>query len=241
MSVAEFNRIFTVKQAIGYLGQIERVLKKEALDDSEEGYFYTGLRHVFAEIDGMGKLYQGERGTGNTTENAIAFGTEYLGRINPCYKCLYGLLVDMYRHGLAHTHLTKSIKFRGARNRWITVGWAMSDEKGHRHRHLTIEQREARYFRLWLNVPQLVEDTLKALAAYRSDLQRAGDNSPLFRRFKVGYIGTAAVFQEPSPLSSVGTPLKKRTRKHPLVLKSYSADGIAWIQKKTSSGSAWRQ
>jgi len=121
MSVAEFNRSFTVEQAVAYLGQIEKVLRKEALDNSEEGYFYTVLRHVFAEIDGFGKLYCGVFREANTTENAIAFGTEYLGRVSRRYRNSYGLLVDMYRHGLAHTHLTKCVKFRDARNRWITV------------------------------------------------------------------------------------------------------------------------
>ena len=117
----------------------------------------------------------------------------------------------------------------------------MSDEKRHRSRHLTIERREPRYFRLWLHVPKLVEDALKALRKYRSDLQKEGAGSPLFRRFKVGYIGTAAVFQEPPPSSSVGKPLKKRARKQPLILKSYSADGLAWLQKEISSGNAWKQ
>ncbi len=241
MSVAEFNQSFTVEQAVGYVGQVGKILRREALDHSEKSHFYRGLRNVFAEIDGMGKLYCGERGTGHTTENAIAFGAEYLGRVTPRYKELYGLLVDMYRHGLAHTHVAKCVKFRDARYRWITVGWAMSDKKRHRSRHLTVERREARYFRFWLHVPKLVEDTLKALGKYRSDLQKEGTVSPLFRRFKVGYIGTAAVFQEPPPPSSGGKPSKKRTRKQPLILKSYSTDGLAWLQKEISSGNAWKE
>src|SRR5262249_55341397 len=190
MSVAEFNRSFAVEHAAAYVGQVRKILRGEALDYSEKSHFYRGLRNVFAEIDGMGKLFRGERGTRNTAENGVAFGVDYLGRVNPRYKELYGLIIDMYRHGLAHTHVAKCIRFRDARNRWITVGWAMTDMKGHRSRHLTIEQKEARYFRLWLHVPQLVEDTLKSLAEYRSDLQKAGAKSPLFRRFKVGYIGT---------------------------------------------------
>jgi hypothetical protein len=241
MSVAEFERTFSVKQAVGFLGQIENTLRKEGMDLSEEGYFYTGLRHVFAEIDGLGKLYAGERGTTNTVENAILFATEYLGRVDGRYRDLYGLLVDMYRHGLAHTHLTKSIRFRDPAKRWVTIGWAMTDEKAHRSRHLTVEQGEARFFRLWLHIPKLVEDTLKAIRGYRSDLRKKGRLSSLFKQFKLGYMGTAAVFQEPAPPSSAGKPTRKGTRKLPLILKHYSADGLGWIHDEISSGKAWKK
>jgi hypothetical protein len=240
MSVAEFERTFSIGQAAGFLGQIEKTLRNEALDRSERGLFYTGFRHVFAEIDGLGKLYVGERGTQNTVENAIAFAREFLGRVNPRYRDLYGLLVDMYRHGLAHTHLTKSFRFRDSAKRWITTGWAITDGKAHRNRHLTVEQREARFFRLWLHVPKLVHDTLKAIKEYRSDLEKEGVASTPFRRFKVGYIGTAAVFQEPVAPSPAGKPPKKRPRKHALTLKQYSAEGLAWLQHEISSGSAWK-
>jgi hypothetical protein len=241
MSVAEFERSFSIEQAVGFLGQIEKTLRREALDHSEGGFFYTGFRHVFAEIDGLGKLYVGERGTHNTVENAIAFAREFLGRVDTRYRDLYGLLVDMYRHGLAHTHLTKTFRFRGLANRWITVGWAITDGKAHNERHLTVEQKEARFCRLWLHVPTLVKDTLKAIKEYQSDLEKEGSGSTLFRRFKVGYIGTAAVFQEPATPSPAGKPPKKRPRKQPLTLKQYSADGLAWLQNEISSGHAWKE
>jgi hypothetical protein len=240
MSVAEFNRSFTIEHPAAYVGQVRKILRSEALDYSEKSHFYRGLRNVFAEIDGMGKLYCGERGTGNTAENAIAFGIEFLGRVTPRYKKLFGLIVDMYRHGLAHTHVTKCFRFRDAKHRWITIGWAMSDEKAHRSRHLTVERKETRYFRLWLQVPRFVEDALKAIGAYRSDLEKAGTtHSPLFLRFKAGYIGTASVFQEPQPPSPSGKPPKKRSRRQRLLLKDYSAEGLTWLQNEISSGNAW--
>lgn len=240
MSVAEFDRCFTVEHAAAYVGQVRRILRGEALDYSEKSHFYRGLRNVFAEIDGMGKLYRGERGTRNTAENGVAFGVEYLGRIDLGYKELYGLIIDMYRHGLAHTHVAKCFRFRDAHNRWITVGWAMSDEKQQRARHLTIERRGTRYFRLWLHVPKLVEDTLRAFAEYRSDLKKKGARSALFMRFKSGYIGTASVYQE-SPSPSPAAKPKKSSKKQPLTLKHYSADGLAWIRRTISSGHAWSQ
>lgn len=239
MSVAEFNRTFSIDQAAGFLAQIENTLRKEARDLTERGFFYTGLRHVFAEVDGLGKLYVGERGTKNTVENAISFATEYLGRVDRRYRDAYGLLVDMYRHGLAHTHLTKSIRFRGPTPGWVTVGWALTDEKAHRRRHLTVERRETRFFRIWLHVPKFVDHTLKAIKEFRLDLRKEGQHSSLFRQFKHGYIGTAGVFQEPAPPSPAGKPSKKGTRKQPLILKLYSANGVTWIRNVISSGKAW--
>jgi hypothetical protein len=148
MSLAEFERTFSVRQAVGFLSQVAITLRQEALDLTEAGRFYTGLRHVFAEIDGLGKFYAGEHGTKDTVENAVGFGKEYLGRSDPRYRDLYGLLVDMYRHGLAHTHLTKSFRIRDSANRWIVVGWAMTDEAAHRSQHLTVERVTGQFYRL---------------------------------------------------------------------------------------------
>jgi hypothetical protein len=125
--------------------------------------------------------------------------------------------------------------------RWITIGWALTDEKTHEDRHLTVEQKEAHFFRLWLHVPKLVRDTLKAIKEYRSDLEEEGSTSTLFRRFKVGYIGTAAVFQEPAAPSPAGKPPKKRPLKQPLTLKQYSAEGVAWLQNEILSRNAWKE
>src|SRR5947209_13482769 len=82
MSVAEFNRSFSVGQAVGFLAQITGTLQQEAIALPREGDFYTGIRHAFAEIDGLGKLLCGEQGKENTAQHAIAFGAEYLGRVN---------------------------------------------------------------------------------------------------------------------------------------------------------------
>jgi hypothetical protein len=237
MSVAEFNRSFSVTKALAFLDQVKATLRKEATN-LPQGAYYTGLRHVFAEIDGLGKLYRGERGPQNTAENAIAFGTGYLGRVNQLYRDLFGLLVDMYRHGLAHTHLSKSIKFRGARNRWITVGWAITDDPSHRPLHLTLQRWEPRYFALWLHVPQLVEDTLQAINSYGADLVNEGETSLLFARFKKGYIGTASVFQEAPPPSTSTKPRPKRKPQARLTLKHYSKPGVTWIRDQISSRKA---
>src|SRR5437667_2533607 len=102
MTLAEFRKRFGLDQAVGFLGQVKGSLVREAKELPGEGHFYTGLRHAFAEIDGLGKLFQGEAGKQDSAANAIAFGEEYLGRVNDRYRHLFGLVYDMYRHGLAH-------------------------------------------------------------------------------------------------------------------------------------------
>jgi hypothetical protein len=244
MSLAEFHRTFTVSKAVALLSQIEGTLRKEARKVAE-GHYYSGLRHAFAEIDGLGKLYCGERGTSNTAKNAICFGRDYLTLANSSYRDLFGLLMDMYRHGLAHTHLAKSIRFRGPANRWITVGWAISDEGSLRFSHLTLFQRDMHFFVLMLHVPQFVRDTLLAIQRYRRDLRQQGETSRLFSRFKRGYIGTAAVFSErasppggatPASLRGSGKPKQKGKRSEPLLLNAYSIQGLAWIRQEINRG-----
>jgi len=164
MSVAEFRRSFTKGQAVGYLRVIQNhALRGDARDAYREGHFYTPLRIAFAEIDGVAKLYAGERGKGDTARHTVEFGKKYLGRVNPRYRDLFGLVFEMYRHGLAHTHMTKCVRFRGGDNRWVTLGWAMTDEDSHRSRHLTIEHKDARYYRIWIHVLQMVDDCLSAI------------------------------------------------------------------------------
>ena len=145
-SLTEFRRSFSVQQAVGYLGAIQHALRRDAKEGYREGQFNISLRHAFAEIDGVAKLYCGERGKRDTAQHAVEFGEKYLGRVNPRYRELFGLVFNMYRHGLAHTHLTMCVRFRGGRHRWVTLGWGMSDDDCHRNRHLTIERRETQFF-----------------------------------------------------------------------------------------------
>src|SRR5262249_35061709 len=119
---------------------------------------------------------------------------------------------------LAHTHLIRSVRFRGDDGRWYTLGWCISDDLADSHRHLTIERTGERFFRVWLCVPQFVEDTVQAIGRYASDLRKKGTKSRLFSRFKRGYEGTAAVFREHS------ATLQQ------LRLNAYSQSAVDWVK-----------
>ncbi|MFO0916867.1 MAG: hypothetical protein U0872_00950 [Planctomycetaceae bacterium] len=228
MSVNEFKKTFSIDQAVGFVGQIKKTLEEQARDHPHQSDFYTGLRHVFAEIDGMGKLYCGEQGRDNTAQNSISFATEYLGRVDPRYQKVFGLLVDMFRHGLAHTHLTKSIRFKATSNRWVTASWGISTDVADGSRHLVIEKSSKTFFLFWIHVPTFINDTLRAIDHFCIDLRSKGRSSRIFSRFKRGYLGTAASFDERQSLPPTGKRPKKK--KEQPVLNSYSTQGIDWLR-----------
>ena len=60
--------------SIGFLGQIRRSVQEEAKELPREGDYYAPIRYTFAEIDGLAKLFRGERGKDDPAKNAVAFG-----------------------------------------------------------------------------------------------------------------------------------------------------------------------
>jgi len=228
LSKGAFYRQFGLTQALGYLERIRGTLAHEAKQERCKKCFYTGLRHAFADIDGLGKLYNGAFGPESTAPNAIAFGIRYLGWINDRYKNLFGLLFDMYRHGLMHTHLIRTARYK-KNGRWYFLGWAMTDD---RQDHLAL-RTDGRRTLLIVSVPQLVDDTISAIDRFGSDLRAAGPNSRLLSRFKRGYQGTSTTLREPEPLPPVKKAISMTRTPKRLRLKEYSRPGIDWIRRNT--------
>ena len=219
LSQAGFRKRFGTSNAVGYLEQVRHSLAAEARDNRARGCFYTGLRSTFAEIEGLGKLYLGEYGKRNTAENAIRFGRKYLGAVDADYQHLFGLMFDMYRHGLAHTHLARTVRFRKGRS-WHFIGWGMTEDRGD---HLAFKPTtRERYLHLVVSIPQFVDDAIAAIRLYSQDLQRKGPSSRLFQRFKRGYAGTCLCLRERS--AAVG-------RKTPS-LNHYSQDTLEWLKAR---------
>lgn len=237
ITTSEFMRAFTPALAVAYLARVRESLVREATG-LPEGNFYTGIRHAFAEIDGLGKLLRGNFGPRETTENAIEFGRVYLSQIDPRYKPLIGLLIDMFRHGLSHTHLTKTVRFL-IRRRRAHLRWGLNDTPLDRDQHLMIEERPDLVYRLWIHVPQIVDDTVKALDLYSADLGNTTPTSRLFTRFRRAYIGTAGAHLEPAPATR--PPKRASTRSSPaLRLNWYALDGLEWVTDQISQGNVRR-
>jgi hypothetical protein len=236
----QFTKTFAPALAVAYLARVRDSLVREATG-LPEGNFYTGIRHAFAEIDGLGKLLRGNYGPEDNAGNVIAFGTTYLAQIDERYEPLIGLLIDMFRHGLAHTHLTKTVRFRiGGRQR-AHLRWGMNDTPSQEDQHLTIQESRNQIYRLWIHVPQFVGDTVKALDRYSSDLGNSTSRSRLFTRFRRAYLGTAGAHLEPPPPAAPRTRRTVSATSSPaLQLHWYARDGLQWVMNQIRAGNVRR-
>ena len=165
LSKRDFRRRFGLPEAAGYLQQIRGTLVSEAKVRRCPGCFYTGLRHAFAELDGLGKLYKGAYGTHNTARNAVEFGVDYLGRVNSRYKDIFGIVFDMYRHG----HLIRTARYlKGIQ--WRRVYWIITEA---RENHLPL-RTSGKITSIAVSVAQLIDDTIAAIDGFIGDLNRPG-------------------------------------------------------------------
>jgi len=215
----EFESRFGSEDAKAFLGQIIKSFR-EVQECRSRGAFYSGLRFCFSELDTMGKFYKGEVSTSNTAENTIAFMRSYLGEANRRYKKLSGLIIDMYRHGLMHTHMIKNVKLDDGK----ILGWELQDNDDS-DKHLQVEKR-AHGGNLVINVNRLIEDSIEAINLYQSKLDR---NKNLLNRFKKGYFGMAVAVEQPTKNQN-----KKTNQKLKLTMKEYSYDGIQLLKKEMS-------
>lgn len=219
VSKKRFLREFDVHLAIGFLKTIQDRISRERGRRSTD--FYCAIRHVFAELDGLGKLYMGEEGPENTTKNAVEYGKKYLGQVDRRYRNIYGLLYDLYRHGLMHTGLIKTVRFANKTNRLCFLKWGLRSEYP---KHLLVERlprSSKNSYHLWISVPQFRVDAVKSVDAYIADLRSCSRRSRLFIRFRRGYFGTAVAFRE-----HPAAPVSKKK----LQLKSYSTSGMDWVK-----------
>jgi len=227
LSKREFRLQFGLAEALGYLEQIRGTLISEARDHRHPGCFYTGLRHAFAEIDGLGKLYKGASvllaranfGCGSSREHA-PWGVKDYG---------FRVVFDMYRHGLAHSHLIRTARYLKG-GKWHFVYWEITEE---RKDHLALRRNGTRTW-LVVSVPQLVDDMIAAIERFIQDLKAGGANSRLLSKFKKGYEGTCTTLREPPPpvVKKTGAA-KTKSKPKKLKLNSYSWDGIDWIRRNT--------
>jgi len=213
----DFFTSFNVDDAKTFLKQI-----KESFWEVDKcrprGAFYSALRYCFAEIDMLGKFYKGEVSTKNTAENSIAFMKRYMGSVNKRYKKLAGLIIDMYRHGLMHTHMTKMVHLKNGK----LLGWELQDSD-FINEHLKLKSANHGY-NLVINVHQFIKDFLESLDKYEEDLK---NKSNYLNKFKKGYFGMAVTFGEPNKGMS-----RRRRGRQTLIMKSYSYDSLQFLKRE---------
>ena len=214
-----FFSSFDINDAKAFLKQI-----KESFWEVDKcrprGAFYSALRYCFAEIDMLGKFYKGEVSTKNTAENSIAFMKRYMGSVNERYKKLAGLIIDMYRHGLMHTHMTKIVQLDNGK----LLGWELQDYD-HGNEHLKLKTADHGY-NLVINVYQFIKDFLESLDRYEKDLV---NSTYYLNKFKKGYFGMAVAFSEPNQ----GVPRRIRNRRRQaLTMRSYSYESLKFLKRE---------
>jgi hypothetical protein len=229
VSSREFFMVFTPVEAAAYLNTVRDRIRTEPTSDLQ---FFAAIRHIFCELDCAAKLYCGKRGKGDTSRTLVTFGIRYLGRVNPDYRALWGLLVDLYRHSLTHTGVPRLVSITVPQRGKILLCWGISgnDDGG---QHLTL-RRDGQFALLSFSVTRFRADAQAAVELYRDELKARGPQSALFGRFKCGYRGMASVFQ-PHPTNPTGVRAsgrRRRGRPAPLVLSRNADPGIRLLTKR---------
>jgi hypothetical protein len=136
-------------------------------------------RMLFPHLEALGLLANAaiENGRSKDTENAIAFIEDYLSRADPLYSSVGRIAYEIYRHGLTHTALPKSLE----REDGEVFSWAITGEESS---HLGWYQERMLMFcpaRFW-------RDLNEALNIYIEELGVSPRNQPLFEKFKKGFV-----------------------------------------------------
>ncbi len=179
----------TVK-AMYRIGNAERVIEyvKEpllsAIHYEGERTFLTAsddllMLMVFTYINLLGYLYKGS----DKSKYAVEFTRGYLGRIDPRYAEVGGLLYDALRHGMVHLATPKRIKLEDG-----TMLDFSFHRSGQREDYLKITKYPEKsttstiiyIYRLSLDIPLLYQDLLSAIDEYTKDIKDDEELSDTF-------------------------------------------------------------
>lgn len=181
----EYRRIFDHQTAITYLeNEVKQSIQSEmslilTFPAANTTGFYAGVRFLFAEVEGLAKLYWGREnvqrprygGRIYSADDAVRFMRRF-GILAPTA----GVHYEVFRHGLAHTHMPKFIM----KNRRV-IGWYLSNVAG-------ITQ-------FGIFIPQFRDHVIDAIDAFIAELrqeQLIGGRNRL-NKFLIGYADTATL------------------------------------------------
>lgn len=143
----------------------DKMFREESID--------VVLLLIFTHIDLLGYLCAGGLSRRNLPEDAVKFLREYLGRIDPRYEEVGGLLYDTLRHGLVHLATPKRIVLKNG----IVLDFSFTPA-GRREEYLKVTKREEiervgmiEICRLSIDLSQLYEDLLSAIDTYAEDIR----------------------------------------------------------------------
>ncbi len=135
---------------------------------------------VLTHIDLLGYLYKGS----SKSSYAVGFIRDYLGRIDPRYVEVGGLLYDALRHGMVHLATPKRIRLQDGK-----ILDFLFIRSGRREDCLKIKkipetQRTGvvDIYRLTLDIPLLYRDLLSAIDMYVEDIRHNQELSDVFSK-----------------------------------------------------------
>lgn len=189
VSFQDYRRIFTHQIAITYLedevrqsiqGEMGHILTFPAANTTG---FYAGVRFLFPEIEGLAKLYWGRENLPNRRARSRYGGRNYTANDAVRFMRKFNILTptagahyEVFRHGLAHTHMPKYI----SKNR-VGIGWYLSNAGA-------INQ-------FGILIPQFRDQVVAAIDAFIGELRREQANGGRNRlnKFLIGYADTATL------------------------------------------------
>lgn len=136
---------------------------------------------IFTYIDLLGYLYK----SNTSSFNAVEFIREYLGRVDPRYKEIGGLLYDAFRHGLVHLATPKRIQLKNGiilDFLFTLVGQRENNFKVSKTHEIQKTGGRVDIHRLSLNLSLLYEDLLSAIDLYTDDVRHNQALSDIFWR-----------------------------------------------------------
>ena len=178
--VKGMHRITNAERVIEYVKEpLQEIIHNEGertfLTASDDLLMLT----VFTYINLLGYLYKGS----DESKYAVEFIREYLGRIDPRYAEVGGLLYDGLRHGLIHLATPKRIELQDGKILDFSF-----HRSGQREDYLKIVKMPEKQsagaivdiFRLTLDIPLLYRDLLSAIDKYTEDIRVNQELSDVF-------------------------------------------------------------
>lgn len=158
---------------------LQTQIRQSILDDvlpiiqQPRGGFYSAIRTMFAEIDGLAKLYFGVVGDSDSIRVVRFMKKMFSGELGK----YAGFIYEVYRHGLMHTHMPKHVFAKRKHH----VGWGI--RKNGNPTGALVD----------ISLMELKCEVLNAIKKYCEELDR---NKRRLRLFKNGYGDMARVLYQ---------------------------------------------
>lgn len=190
VSFRQYRRVFNHQIAITYLdSEIKQSIQRDmrlilTFPAARTAGFYAGVRYLFAEVEGLAKLYWGRENLPRRRRSRYG-GRQYTSRDAVRFMRKFSILTptsgvhyEVFRHGLAHSHIPKFF----SKNRTV-IEWYLSNSAG--------------FTSFGVFIPGFRDQVFDAIDSFIDELrdeQRNGGRNRL-RKFLTGYCDSATILR----------------------------------------------